>query len=76
MFTFLVNVLPPAMAGAALAGMDEREKMVHGIGYASWKAMSYLLESHGADEVASFKAFMVQHARTTAEEVSESLRPE
>ena len=66
----LGRALEAWMAGPALAGMDEREKMVHGIGYASWKAMSYLLESHGADEVASFKAFMVQHARTTAEEVT------
>ena len=66
----LARGLEDWLASPALAGMDEREKMVHGIGYASWRAANFLFESQGAEETATFKAFMVQHARTTAEEVT------
>jgi len=53
----------------ALTGMDQREKMVHGIGYASWLAACFLFESHPAEETREFKAFTVGHTKLTAADV-------
>lgn len=57
------------METTALTGMDQREKMVHGIGYASWLAACFLFESHPAEETREFKAFTVGHTKLTAADV-------
>jgi hypothetical protein len=53
-----------------LAGVNERERMVHGIDFASWMALNAILESHDAPEANAFKAFMVAHAKGSAADVS------
>ncbi len=50
--------------------LNEREKMGHGIHWASWMAMMALLESHSPDEIAAFKSFMLDHAARAASDVT------
>jgi len=58
------------MKQEALAEVDEREKMVHGIPYASWMAMTGLLQSHSNAEVTAFKDFMLAYSRSAACDVA------
>lgn len=53
-----------------LAGVNERERMVHGIDYASWMAMCQMLESHGPSETSAFTSFMLNHAKGSAADVT------
>ena len=53
-----------------VAGLNDREKMVHGIDYAAWLALCAMLESHGPEEVAAFKQFTVAHLKSAAEDVT------
>jgi len=52
------------------ATLNEREKMGHGIHWASWMAMCALLQSHSAEETAAFKAAMIEHALRAAGDVT------
>jgi hypothetical protein len=53
-----------------MAGMNERERMVHGIDWASWQALCTLLDSHEAVETDSFLTFMIEHAKRSAHDVT------
>jgi hypothetical protein len=49
-----------------MAGVGERDKLVHGMVWAAWTAMSQLLESHASAEAQKFLEFMISHAETSA----------
>lgn len=57
------------MGNPALAQLDQRDKAVHGVGYAAWLAMMTLLESHTAEEMTAFKQFMMEHVKAAAADV-------
>lgn len=54
----------------ALAKVNARERAVHGVAYAGWLAMASLLESHDATELSGFKAFMMEHLKGAASDVT------
>jgi len=53
----------------ALAGGDERARIVYGASYAVFCAMANLLESHEKGELEEFKAFLVRHLDEAVREV-------
>lgn len=78
--TLLRGHLSDWLAAKELLGVSEREKIVHGIDWAAFMALTELLGTglttgEGTSPftitgVAAFKKFMVEHARTSAADVS------
>jgi hypothetical protein len=56
-----------------MAGVNERDKMVHGVSYSSWLALVEMLQSHSAAEAHEFRRFMLSHAREASVDVVSEL---
>ncbi|HEV2327648.1 MAG TPA: hypothetical protein VGY56_02540 [Verrucomicrobiae bacterium] len=54
-----------------VAGLNDREKIVHGIAYAAWMGVCALFESHGPVDVSAFKQFVIAHVKAAAEDVTD-----
>jgi len=54
-------------------GISEREKLVHGVSYASFAAMAELLQSHRPAELEEFRRFMVAHGQKASDDVHSEL---
>jgi hypothetical protein len=64
------RILSAWLRAPELQEVNERERMVHGIVYASWMAMCAMLESHDATQTAVFRTFMIEHAKSSSADVS------
>ena len=54
-----------------LVGVDDRARIVHGASYASFAALSSLLESHGAEDIRGFKEYLLGHVAEAVGEVQQ-----
>ncbi len=64
-----MGVLDGWMNSPVTKGMDERVRTVHGAAYAAMATMGTLLQSHSAEQMNSFKEFLLNHARGAVKEV-------
>ncbi len=58
------------LAHPLTAGVNEREKMVHGIDWAAWQAMNDLLGAFTAEEAGKFDEFLLEHMRHAGKDVT------
>lgn len=56
-----------------LADCESRVRLVHGVAYASFAALSTMLESHTSDQLRSFKKYIVEHAKEADKEALEQV---
>ena len=66
----MMKVLREWVDNPSMATMNDREKMVHGVGYSAFVAMVYLLESHDANELTEFRRCVMEHAVSASADVT------
>ena len=52
-----------------LAGIEERHRLVYGVGYAAFRAMAEMLQSHAAEDLEEFRKELVAQTGAATEEV-------
>ena len=57
------------MKSQAVAGVVHRSRIVHGVPYAAFAALVGLLQSHTADDLRKFRAYLADHCMKAAKEV-------
>jgi hypothetical protein len=58
------------MKSGAVAGVDHRARIVHGVPYAAFAALVGLLQSHPPEDLRKFRDYIAQHCLTAAREVT------
>jgi hypothetical protein len=61
------------MKSQAMAGVVHRSRIVHGVPYAAFAALTAMLQSHAADDLRSFRNYLASHCTTAAREVQTDL---
>ncbi len=69
----LLRFLESWRENPAAAGMEERNKLVHGVSFAAFKAMACLLQSHSGEEMGLLQKALLAHAREAGVDVVSEL---